>query len=38
LIGEFFKKIKLGNEYYHSVKFWEENEAKLKNKGEATWD
>ena len=37
LIYAFFKKIKLGNEYSHSVKYWEENEAKLKNKGEVVW-
>lgn len=38
LIYEFFKKIKLGNEYSHSVQYWEENEAKLKSKGEVLWD
>lgn len=38
LIYAFFKKIKLGNEYSHSVQYWEENEAKLKNKGEVVWD
>lgn len=38
LIYEFFKKIKLGNEYSHSVQYWEENEAKLKSKGDVLWD
>ena len=38
LIYAFFKKIKLGNEYSHSVQYWEDKEAKLKNKGEAIWD
>lgn len=38
LIYAFFKKIKLGNEYSHSVQYWEENEAKLKCKGEVLWD
>lgn len=38
LINDFFKKIKLGNEYSHSVQYWEENEAKLKSKGEVLWD
>ena len=34
LIYAFFKKIKLGNEYSHSVQYWEDKEAKLNNKGE----
>ena len=38
LIYAFFKKIKLGNEYSHSVQYWEENEAKLKCKGDVLWD
>ena len=38
LIYAFFKKIKLGNEYSHSVQYWEENEAKLKSKGDVLWD
>jgi hypothetical protein len=37
LIYAFFKKIKLGNEYSHSVQYWEDKEAKLKNKGEVVW-